>query len=711
MKIDRWLAACAVVLLACVLGGCHDNSDEAAAGQPPNILFVIMDDVGVDQMQVFGYGGDTPPSTPNIAALAGAGVRFHNAWSMPACTTSRAVFFDGRYPVRSNVYGALGPNDLANSQVSPYEMTVPKLLAQRGYQSGLFGKFHLGLQGNNPAGYAMPHALGWNYFAGWLDETGDPASIDTTSGGVAAAGTWACGFVPSEAEGGADSGACYTSNGDCAAIASSGPVPPGRSCRDGGGIFDPGKSCQKPAPDYLNFAKLSGHYVSPLVINREDGSAEQVPASDPRARRFRASAVVDDAVIWIKGRPAKQPWMATVSFASAHTPVMQPPVSDRIAGSAASSSLDCGSVEAQRVLTNLMIESIDVELARLLIETGLAKRGSDGSLVYDPASTNTMVILVGDNGSLGSAVKLPFQPQRAKGTAYQTGVWVPLIVAGPLVASPERVVSHMVNIADLFELFGEIAGLDVHQTVPRPIDSVSMLPYLLNPEQASIRTSNFTQLGPNLQVNGGNNGPCTIGASCTQIPVSKGVCEDNNGVWYGAGSDVAGVPPEGLPRCCNVNAFLVANDQPTFAISPDFSAAIRNDRFKIVQNTTMEYQSQDAQCVETVSTEFYEIDQAVPLPLLDNAERALPLDALTPEQNSNYQALQTQLTATLALAPACPGDGNIDSRVDQADLDGWARYSAAPGLSSIYDLNLDGLTDAADRAIIQANLGRDCRTL
>jgi len=388
---------------------------------------------------------------------------------------------------------------------------------------------------------------------------------------------------------------------------------------------------------------------------------------------------------------------------------MQPPASEQIPGSITSSSLDCSDVVAQRVLTNLMIESIDAELARLLIETGLARRGSDGGLVYEPARTDTMVILVGDNGSLGSAVKLPFQPQRAKGTAYQTGVWVPLIVAGPLVASPERVVSHMVNIADLFQLFGEIAGLDVHQTVPRPIDSAAMLPYLLHPEQASIRSTNFTQLGPNLQINGGNNGPCVIGASCTQIPVSKSVCEDNNGLWYGEGSDVEGVPAEGLQRCCNVNAFLDARDQATFAISPDSSAAIRNDRYKIVQNTTMDYQSQETQCVETVSTEFYEINQAVPLPLLDNAERALPLDALTPEQAANYDALQTELTAMLALAPDCPGDGNIDSLVNQADLDGWARYSAAPGRSSTYDFNLDGLTDAADREIILAHLGRDCR--
>jgi hypothetical protein len=85
------------------------------------------------------------------------------------------------------------------------------------------------------------------------------------------------------------------------------------------------------------------------------------------------------------------------------------------------------------VLSNLMIESLDLEVGRLLVETGLAQRGDDGRLVYRPDATDTMVIILGDNGSLGSTVKVPFNPERAKGTAYQTGVWVPLIVSGPLV--------------------------------------------------------------------------------------------------------------------------------------------------------------------------------------------------------------------------------------------------------------------------------------
>jgi hypothetical protein len=704
-----------VGLLALGLAACGSDGHHQTTSATPNILFVIMDDVGIDQMQAFGYGGETPPSMPNIDQLAGAGIRFGNTWAMPACTTSRAVFFDGRFPLRTNVLGALGPDDLANSMVSPYEMTAPKLLAQRGYDSALFGKFHLALQGHNPAGYGMPHNLGWNYFSGWLDETGDPSSIDTTAGGVAPPGTWSCGFVPGASDGGADSGACYMGDGTCSEVSNLGPIPPGRTCRDRGGIFDPGQSCQVPPPDYLDFATLSGHYVSPLVINNEDGSVEQVPSTDPRARHFRGMVVVDAAIDWIKGRPAGRPWMATVSFASAHTPVMQPPVDQLASEPVGTSRLDCADQGAQRVLTNLMIEALDTEVGRLLVETGLARRGRDGRLIYRPDQTDTMVIILGDNGTLGLAVKAPFDPSRAKGTSYQTGVWVPLIVAGPLVKGPDRVVSHMVNVADLFALFGEIAGIDdVHQAVPRPIDSVTMLPYLVNPQQAGIRTWNFNQIGTNLQANGAINGPCVIAGGCTQIPVSKSVCEDNNGVWWGADADdplTVGIPlPEGLQYCCQVNAFRDSEGQSLYSITPLAAVGIRNDHYKIVQNSTPSYESADNPCVDTTDTEFYEINEAVPFPRLDRADTELPLGSLTPDQQRNYDELSAQLHAILSSAPDCPGDGNIDLVVDQKDLDDWSSYSESWGLSSVYDLNIDGLTNTADQAVIQENLGLDCRT-
>ena len=695
----------------------------AAKPKTPNILFVIMDDVGIDQMRVFGYGGPTYPPTPNIDTIAHAGVMFHNTWSMPACSTSRAVLFTGRYPLRTNVFDALGPSDLANSHVSPYEMTTPKLLAQRGYKSALFGKFHLGLQSNNPFGDAMPRSLGWDYFSGWLDETGDPSSIDTTAGGVDPCGPYTCGFVPGAKDHpqGADFGACYAANGTCTFMQGAGAVPPGRACRDAGGIFDPRRQCESPRPLRIDFDTYSGHYVSPLVIDEEDGTVVEVPTRDVRARTFRGTQVVDAAIDWIKKQPGGKPWMATVSFASAHTPLMQPPLSLLPPGTDPGNGLDCKNEDDQRVLMNQMVTALDTELGRLLVDTKIARRGKDGSLQYDPSKSDTMIVLVGDNGTLGYVVKQPFDPERAKGTAYQTGVWVPLVVAGPLVNRPDRSVDSMVNVADVYELFGEIAGIDVHAAVPRTLDSRPMMPYLTNPAQPSLRTSNFTQVGPNIQANGTLNGPCVFTSTCSQIPPTQSVCTDNGGTWWGPYPDGTS-PPEpympqgGVPDCCSVNQVLAANDWPAnenggnpYAIEPLSAVAIRNDDYKIVRNFTHDYLKATNTCVDHTDIEFYAIDEEVPLPRLDRQHLQIPLPLLTPEQRSSFESLSIELDAILASQPACPGDGNIDGVVNDLDVTDWSDFRSLLGESSSwYDFNFDGKTNACDLRIIKDHLGTTC---
>jgi len=161
-----------------------------------------MDDVGIDQMKIFGYGGATPPRTPNIDTIARGGVRFRNTWSMPECSPSRAMFFEGRFPFRTNILNVVTPEILANSQVSPFETTTPDVLKTKGYSSGLFGKFHLAGPDNNPFHEGVVRALGWDFFAGFLD--GAPLNIDTTAGGVAVC------------RGGSSSGTACASNDDCA---------------------------------------------------------------------------------------------------------------------------------------------------------------------------------------------------------------------------------------------------------------------------------------------------------------------------------------------------------------------------------------------------------------------------------------------------------------------------------------------------------------
>jgi hypothetical protein len=434
--------------------------------------------------------------------------------------------------------------------------------------------------------------------------------------------------------------------------------------------------------------------------------------------------------------------MASVSFASAHTPVMQPPqalLSGRSESPEEVSRLLCAAPEGasqddqiqaaldQRKLTTLMIEAIDTELSRLLVSTGVATLNDDQSLSLNPQS-NTVIVILGDNGTLGYSVKLPFDYNRAKGTAYQTGVWVPLIVAGAMVNEPDREVAAMVNVADLYELFAEIAGVEnVHEVVPRALDSAPMLAYLTTPDASSQRDYNFTQVGNNQQIGGAINQPCSLGTSCSQIPVSKTVCHDNGGVWWGAEPDQADVPAAGYTQCCEVNQYQYDHGQSLYDLQPLSAEAIRNDGYKVVQNHYVgeptppddEYPN----CDPLDSTEFYQIDEAENNPRIDreqdnliNPATGLPDD---PAQQLIFADLVNQLNAIMNSVQPCPAgppagylssiDGNQDGVVNEDDLDNLLGFAEAGG-SSWYDVDENGATDSVDYMLVNDYLGIECES-
>jgi len=715
-------AVLAATLSALLLASCGSSgNDSASKDQPPNILFVVLDDLGVDQLSVFGYGGiqeEGRPKTPTIDTLAMAGVRFRNAWSMPTCTPSRATFFSGRYPFRTDVKNAIVSTDLANSQVSPFEITTPKLLKQKGYTNALIGKMHLAGSDqnpdNNPLGNGAMHELGWDYFAGYMD--GGPYPIDQTAGGANHhnGATYGCGFVPTLAAdpaNGADSGACYQADGSCTSVSTLNADVPGLACVASGGLFDPGQSCQPSVPAYLNFAKQNGYYTSELIINHPDGKVEVMPPENPRGRQYRTILETDLAVEWVKQQPADKPWMLSVGYSAIHTPLQPPPTSLLPEAAAQIGAYTCGvttddssGTMEQRQLTTHMLEALDKEIGRLLVETGLAKYKSDGSLDYRPQETNTVVVVMGDNGTYGPSVKFPFNPVRAKGFPYQTGVWVPLIVAGPMVQDPGREIEHMVNSADMYSLFSELAGLDLKEALPesRQVDAEPVLPYLTDPGRESIRGFNYTEMGTNISASTAP--PCVIPLYnvCVQIFPEKQVCEDQSGVWYGPGSSAN---PEGFGSCCAVNEYL---GDDAVDIMPDSQKALRNEFYKLVRLDRMNCTSGQLES----SDELYAVNQNVPLPKLDNGPSNLlpPGPHWTPEIQQNYDTLKTTLDTLLASRIDCPGDGNLDLVVDEEDVRNWTRFSTQNGgHSSWYDFNHDGLTNDADLEIITQNMGRDCR--
>lgn len=136
-------------------GGAHSSAGlqkrAAASGPltttpppPLNVLLILADDLGVDQVGSYARNYPCPqcvtphadPCTPNLDALADGGVRFTNAWSSPLCTPSRAQLLTGK---RASQLGLGVVIELGPPGMNPDETTIADLVPL----NGAFGKWHL----------------------------------------------------------------------------------------------------------------------------------------------------------------------------------------------------------------------------------------------------------------------------------------------------------------------------------------------------------------------------------------------------------------------------------------------------------------------------------------------------------------------------------------------------------------------------------------
>lgn len=105
--------------------------------QKPNIILIITDDQGYGDI---GYNGNPHIKTPNLDLLATNSMRFNNFYVSPVCAPTRSSLLTGRYSLRTGVTdtyngGAMMSND---------ETTLAEILKENNYQTGIFGKWHLG---------------------------------------------------------------------------------------------------------------------------------------------------------------------------------------------------------------------------------------------------------------------------------------------------------------------------------------------------------------------------------------------------------------------------------------------------------------------------------------------------------------------------------------------------------------------------------------
>lgn len=455
----------------------------AGGNTPPNILVLIIDDVGPDQLSCYdanhGIVGIDPGEnlytspypyapTPNIASIAKEGVRFTRAFTTPLCSPSRASFVTGRYSLRNWIGGIVTPNGKSNSppfhrqepQLPDYEIALPEMLSMFAptVSVGLVGKWHLTAE---PC--LVPPAI-------MNDVDGDDHPAKK-------------GFLNYD-------GIIRNLLGK--------PNPDTEGCIVG-------------RPSYYTWFRVTS-MVSPPPYTPCAGAPPGAcpPPSSCSLREF------DETYITTTERQAiedftlntAEPWCAIWAAQACHGPFDWPPQELHSFGNEPFDLLD-----TQHWIRYLAIlESLDTEIGKL-------KQAMD----QGPSPTlweRTMVIVIGDNGSDSNALidaneRFPGilddyvapelddgRPTRFKGTSYVSGTAMACIVSGAGVVNPGRVNGDLIDMVDIFSTIRDFYGVPADWTSQmgldgRQIDGHSLRPLIEDTGTTGRTWSLSLQYSPN----------------------------------------------------------------------------------------------------------------------------------------------------------------------------------------------------------------------
>ena len=124
-----------------------------------NIVLVLADNLGWGELGCYGGGALRGAPTPRIDDLAQQGMRFQNFNVESDCVPTRSALMTGRHPIRT---GAVQSVPAGHPQgIHPWERTLPQVLKEAGYATGMFGKWHLGDREGR-----FPHQRGFDEWYG-----------------------------------------------------------------------------------------------------------------------------------------------------------------------------------------------------------------------------------------------------------------------------------------------------------------------------------------------------------------------------------------------------------------------------------------------------------------------------------------------------------------------------------------------------------------
>jgi arylsulfatase A-like enzyme len=188
---------------------------------------------------------------------------------------------------------------------------------------------------------------------------------------------------------------------------------------------------------------------------------------------YATTKLTDLAIDWLDSQT--KPWFLWVAYNAPHTPFHVPPNNLNSQGNLAT---DQGSIDANPLPYYMAaLEALDTEMGRLI--NSMSQEEKD----------NTIILFIGDNGTPNQVVQ-DYNMQRAKGTIYQGGVNVPMIVSGKGVSRANETENALINTTDLYATIAHIAG-----TNTTDINDSQSFKGLLTTVNIGLRDYAYTEIG------------------------------------------------------------------------------------------------------------------------------------------------------------------------------------------------------------------------
>jgi arylsulfatase A-like enzyme len=188
---------------------------------------------------------------------------------------------------------------------------------------------------------------------------------------------------------------------------------------------------------------------------------------------YATTKLTDLAIDWLDSQT--KPWFLWVAYNAPHTPFHVPPNNLHSQGNLAT---DQGSIDANPLPYYMAaLEALDTEMGRLI--NSMSQEEKD----------NTIILFIGDNGTPNQVVQ-DYNMQRAKGTIYQGGVNVPMIVSGKGVSRANEIENVLINTTDLYATIAHIAG-----TNTTDINDSQSFKGLLTTANVGLRDYAYTEIG------------------------------------------------------------------------------------------------------------------------------------------------------------------------------------------------------------------------